>query len=135
LVDCSDGKTLYSDIAFVPQYRDQKTPKGIWIAKKVFVKDEWFNDASFERDVAFLVVGKNEKNQSLEEVVDKLIPVFNHPRKNYKSIVLGYPYNIGDLKRMVISDGIISISSDNMVPKTSKTHSEQSAGSSGGPCK
>ena len=54
-------------MAFVPGWRDGRTPYGIWTVRQVFVDQAWRSSHSIDDDVAFLVIAP-EHGHSIEQV-------------------------------------------------------------------
>jgi len=62
---CVSGRAP-GQFAFVPEYRDGRTPAGVWPVTKVFVDQTWSATASQDDDVAFLLVHRHRAKASVQ---------------------------------------------------------------------
>jgi V8-like Glu-specific endopeptidase len=56
------------EFVFVPGYRNGQTPHGVWTVSKVVVDAGWRKSANPDHDFAFLVVGKSNGGDDIQQV-------------------------------------------------------------------
>jgi len=123
---------FHDNFVFVPQDNDGDAPAGKWAAKRLMIPEEW-RDQNMGRDVAFAVVEKNERGQTLERVVGKLNIGVCDVGDSYRSF--GYPGPDYGGNKMVQTIGDIQrrFPLSPWDPAPLGIRSKQGPGSSGGP--
>ncbi|MGW1076416.1 trypsin-like serine peptidase [Streptomyces sp. NPDC002537] len=57
-IHAGKGGGYRTDLAFVPGYRDGRSPDGVWPVVKMLVDDHWSQSSDPDYDVGFVIVGK-----------------------------------------------------------------------------
>lgn len=127
------NNAFYTNFVFVPQYNNGNQPLGTWISQKQWTTAEWAtgNGRAYAKDVGVIKVN-SRLGRTVEQVIGhKYQPIFNQPRI-FPAVTLGYPGNIDNSKKMIMSDGVSSEGHSFYVPKTLKMPSTMTFGASGG---
>jgi len=117
----------YTNILFCPQFRDGNCPRGRFTGTRAVTFARWHNGQDLGRDVAFV-----KMSAGLETAVGHVEVAVNLPRTQ-RCDALGYPGNVGNAQRMIMSTGQQSTGHTNRTPVTVKFPSRMTYGSSGGP--
>jgi len=137
VIDPETG-TATSKLVFIPDYREQTTPLGIWpvgqsIVSKVWAQSIKMKSPNEAADVAFLKVPPNENGQSLQSVTSSFDIAFG-TRRNQPYTQYGYPaeepYDGEHLYRYTTGYAQPDLAFD---PETLGIISDFTPGASGGP--
>lgn len=125
-----NGSAFYTQLLFIPAYRDGVAPFGAWSVRKVHLTPDWLADASspHETDYAILEM-KNLKGRRIGDVVGWLGVQTESLYPNHVHM-LGYPRSYDGGQRM---HQVTSQSHQLSYKNTVLYGSDLSGGSSGGP--
>jgi V8-like Glu-specific endopeptidase len=128
-------------VVFIPGYREEADPYGVWTATAYATTETWKKTAGTESpneggDLAFLVLRKNSSEKSVEETVGSLNIAFDQARpQTYTQY--GYPaespYDGEILYKHTAAYGGTDLREPLFSPQPIKIASDFTAGSSGGP--
>jgi len=124
---------FYSNFMFVPQYKLEEAPLGVFTGARVYTTSEWMNGGGYAmgRDVGIVVVN-DYAGRNLQQTCGSYGVTYNS-NGNLPVLALGYPENMGDTLQLVQATSNEGPGNSQFSPPTLSILSTMNFGASGGP--